>query len=346
MSKKQITIIIPLFNRASLILETLQSIQAQTNKDWKCIVVDDGSTDKSCQVVNKLAENDTRIKLIKRDRGPKGANTCRNIGLDIASTEWVMFFDSDDLMLPWCIEKRINAIENNQHVDILLSQGATFTEHDIIGFRNNPKANDYLQEILRFNISLSTPCALWKRGKIKEINGWNEKFQRWQDPELFIRAFSSKLRHKWVHEYPDHIIRVEDDKSKITNSQTAYKSFESFIENLCIVYRDLSSDLRFVFENSVYFYCLRASYFINKKQSKKILNVLSKNSFFATFRKIKFRLLMSFNVKLKNVKFVKGIIHKLIEFEIKKYTPKKSYTDNELLGEFRARINEMNYLKN
>lgn len=55
---------------------------------------------------------------------------------------------------------------------------------------------------------------------------------------------------------------------------------------------------------------------------------------------------MSFNVKLKNVKFVKGIIHKLIEFEIEKYTPKKSYIDDELLGEFRARINEMNYLKN
>ena len=139
MSNKQITIIIPLFNRASLILETLQSIQAQTSKDWKCIVVDDGSTDKSCQVVNELAENDTRIKLIIRDRGPKGANTCRNIGLDIASTEWVMFFDSDDLMLPWCIEKRIKAIDNNQNIDILLSQGATFTDHNIIGFRNNPK---------------------------------------------------------------------------------------------------------------------------------------------------------------------------------------------------------------
>ena len=346
MSKKQITIIIPLFNRESLIQKTLHSIQAQTSEEWQCIVVDDGSTDKSCQVVSDFAKNDTRIKLVERDRTTKGANTCRNIGLDIAGTEWVMFFDSDDLMLPWCIEKRINAIEDHQHIDILLSQGATFTEHDIIGFRNNPRADDYLQEILKFNISLSTPCALWKRDKIKEINGWNEEFQRWQDPELFIRAFSSKLRHKWISEYPDHIIRVEDDKSKITNSHSAYKSFECFIENLCIVYRDLSGDLRSIFENSVYFYCLRASYFINKKQSKKILNVLSKNSFFARFRKIKFRLLMSFNVKLKNVKFVKGIIHKLIEFEIKKYTPKKSYTDNELLGEFRARINEMNYLKN
>ena len=346
MSKKQITIIIPLFNRASLIQETLHSIQAQTSKEWQCIVVDDGSTDNSCQVVSDFAKNDTRIKLVERDGTTKGANTCRNIGLDIASTEWLMFFDSDDLMLPWCIEKRINAIEDHQHIDILLFQGATFTEHDIIGFRNNPRADDYLREILKFNISLSTPCPLWKREKIKEINGWNEDFQRWQDPELFIRAFSTKLKHKWISEYPDHIIRVENDKSKITNSQSAYKSFECFIENLCIVYRDLSGDLRSIFENSVYFYCLRASYFINKKQSKKLLNVLSKNSFFATFRKIKFRLLMSFNVKLKNVKFVKGIIHKLIEFEIKKYTPKKSYADNELLGEFRARINEMNYLKN
>ena len=110
MSKKQITIIIPLFNRASLIQETLHSIQAQTSKEWQCIVVDDGSTDNSCQVVSDFAKNDTRIKLVERDRTTKGANTCRNIGLDIASTEWLMFFDSDDLMLPWCIEKRINAI--------------------------------------------------------------------------------------------------------------------------------------------------------------------------------------------------------------------------------------------
>ena len=249
-------------------------------------------------------------------------------------------------MMPWCIEKRINAIENHQHTDILLSQGVTFIEQNIIGFRNNPRADDYLQEILKFNISLSTPCALWKRDKIKEIKGWNEKFQRWQDPELFIRAFSSKLSFEWISEYPDHIIRVENDKSKITNSQNAYKNFESFIENLCLVYKDLNLDGRFIFENSIYFYSLRASYFITKKQSKKISSSLSKNSLFATFRKIKFRLLMSFNVKLKNVKFVKGIIHKLIEFEIEKYTPKKSYIDDELLGEFRARINEMNYLKN
>lgn len=346
MSKIDITVVIPMFNRASLILDTLHSIQAQTSKEWQCIVVDDGSTDKSCQIVNDFAKNDKRIKLVERDRLPKGANTCRNIGLDLASTNWVVFFDSDDLMMPWCIEKRIEAIENSQHEDVLLFQGATFTENNIIGFRNNPRADDYLKEISKFNISLSTPCALWKRDKIKEINGWNEKFQRWQDPELFIRAFRCKLRHKWISEYPDHVIRVEDDKSKITNSQNAYKSFESFLENLCIVYQDLSDDLRFVFENSVYFYCLRASYFINKKQSKKIINLLSKNSFFTTFRKIKFRLLMLFNVKLKNVKFVKGIIHKLIEFEIEKYTPKKSYIDDKLLGEFRERINKMNYLKN
>ena len=76
-----VSIIIPTYNREHLIGETLNSIIAQTHTNWECIVVDDGSTDNTEEVLKNYKEKDKRFIFLKRpDNLPKGANTCRNIG--------------------------------------------------------------------------------------------------------------------------------------------------------------------------------------------------------------------------------------------------------------------------
>ena len=93
-----VSIVIPLYNRAELIAETLQSVLMQFYQNWECIVVDDGSTDNSFQVIKSLFEKDNRIKVYERNREPKGASTCRNIGIEKSNGEYIIFLDSDDLL--------------------------------------------------------------------------------------------------------------------------------------------------------------------------------------------------------------------------------------------------------
>lgn len=108
-----VSIVIPMFNREALIRETLASIQRQEVADWECVVVDDGSQDGSRQVVQRLAQADTRIKLVRRPGDqPKGPSTCRNHGFKESSGTWVWFVDSDDLVAEGALARMLNESMN------------------------------------------------------------------------------------------------------------------------------------------------------------------------------------------------------------------------------------------
>ncbi|SFI24266.1 glycosyltransferase family 2 protein [Halpernia frigidisoli] len=114
--KKTVSIIIPNYNRANLIVETLESIVAQTYKNWECLIIDDGSKDNSIEVINNFIAVDHRFKLYERDaKSPKGANSCRNIGAKKAKGDYIIYFDSDDLMLENHLEIKINTIKSHNY---------------------------------------------------------------------------------------------------------------------------------------------------------------------------------------------------------------------------------------
>ena len=97
--KGLVSIIIPVFNRETLLPDTLDSILAQTYSQWECIIVDDGSTDASLEVAHLYASKDIRFKINQRPwYKKKGANTCRNYGFKLSKGEFIQWFDSDDIM--------------------------------------------------------------------------------------------------------------------------------------------------------------------------------------------------------------------------------------------------------
>lgn len=93
--KPTFSIIIPSYNRANLLPETIRSVQNQTFGDWECIVVDDGSTDNTKQVVEEIINSDPRIKYIFQENAERSA--ARNNGFSNSLGEWICFLDSDDL---------------------------------------------------------------------------------------------------------------------------------------------------------------------------------------------------------------------------------------------------------
>lgn len=90
----RISIITPCYNAAPYITRTIQSVQNQTITDWEMIIVDDGSTDNSADIIKSIAKGDQRIKLIQKANG--GSASARNTGLALAQGEYIQFLDADD----------------------------------------------------------------------------------------------------------------------------------------------------------------------------------------------------------------------------------------------------------
>ncbi len=174
MNKPLVSIIIPVFNRAHLIGETLDSIMVQTYENWECIIVDDGSTDATFKVTENYCKKDSRFKLYKRpENKKKGGNAARNYGFKKSSGEFVNWFDSDDLMEETFIEDKLNEFLKDPSIDFVVSKSINFFENGKIedfGFYNNNldfelNADNFIQE----KIHWLTPDIIFRKSKIGDV---------------------------------------------------------------------------------------------------------------------------------------------------------------------------------
>lgn len=163
-----ISIIIPFYNSEKYIKETLKSIQNQSFINFECILVDDGSTDSSNVIIQDFTRKDSRFKLFLRtENDPKGPSGCRNLGFRKSNGSYIQFFDSDDLMHPKHLEKKINAYLN-QETDLVICQLIEFDNDDFSKKYGLNKIDDFenLLNHLNGTTDYYLPCPLWKRNVI------------------------------------------------------------------------------------------------------------------------------------------------------------------------------------
>ena len=124
-----VSIIVPAYNYANFILETLQSIQEQTYVNWEAIIVDDGSTDDTRQVVKTIVETDSRIKYIYQTN--KGLPAARNTGIEASLGNYIQFLDADDLLSKSKIELQVKYMLENLSSDISYTTAHYFKHPDM-----------------------------------------------------------------------------------------------------------------------------------------------------------------------------------------------------------------------
>lgn len=186
----KVSIIIPVFNREKLIIETLNSIINQSYQDWECLLVDDHSTDKSLEVMNNMASSEPRIKVYSRPKKlKKGAPSCRNYGVNLAIGEFIQFFDSDDLMLPSMLKTKVDFLTSRSNIDFVVSKMADFTTTD---YWETPtyKTESLTPAIdsLNYNIRFLTPGPLFLATFLKNQKQLFDPFlKRNQEWEFFSR---------------------------------------------------------------------------------------------------------------------------------------------------------------
>jgi glycosyltransferase involved in cell wall biosynthesis len=188
-----ISFIIPMYNRANLVGETLDSVLAQTYQGWECIVVDDGSTDNSLEVVQEYCNRDQRIRLMSRPKErEKGAPTCRNIGVENTTGEYVYFLDSDDLLSPEFSQTIIDAIKNYPEAEYAAFQFDAFLESPskptYHSRKFNPAKGTLFEQIMMNHVQSNTQTYLWKRSLLERIPMlWREGFRAHCDDADFAK---------------------------------------------------------------------------------------------------------------------------------------------------------------
>lgn len=227
MKEYKVSIIIPNFNRASLIVETIESIKKQDYKNWECIIVDDHSTDNSIDIIKQNVKNDLRFRIYKRPFNlPKGANACRNYGFEKSKGDYIKWFDSDDLMTANHLSVLIKLIKEGS-LDFAVGDSVNFSEGKVIDSKPyNFKRKSSLIHPMNFarqSIGWITGDFLGDRNLLKQIS-FNEKFKTDGDEYNFFLqllfhttrgAFSDEvLTYRRIHN--DNLSnRDRDDKAAI-----------------------------------------------------------------------------------------------------------------------------------
>ena len=228
-----LSIVIPFFNQKELVAEMFDSILANDFQDWELLAVDDGS-DPEAIVFLKHYEEDSRIRILHRDTQPKGAPTCRNIGMERARGEYIIFFDSDDYITPSCLRTRIEAIEKRHDLDFMVFPSGTFAGHTLhTGGTNDygyPVYKDDLSALLRRTLPFVVVNNIYRADALRSHSiTWETQLHSFQDSDFNIQALLRGLKYDYAPTAPDYGYRIAGNTNSISKKIVSERHRQSHL---------------------------------------------------------------------------------------------------------------------
>lgn len=193
-----ISIVIPTYNREKILPRTLDSVLAQTNKEWECIIVDDGSQDRSMDVAAQYAKVDKRFRVLS-NTFHKGAQGARNTGIITAQGDWICLFDSDDIMYPNYLEKMVTAIDENTDVVVCKALIRNTNTDKQQGRLDQIFSDNMHSDLLREKKYVAYDVTLIRKEKLISIGLLDENCPSMQEWDTHIRL-SKVARYKAIDE--------------------------------------------------------------------------------------------------------------------------------------------------
>lgn len=231
-----LSVIIPCYNNFIFLHEMINCVINQTFSDWELIIVDDGSTDDTFEKAKEYTKDDERIRVIQRDREPKGSVVCRNIGFEMSSGKYIIHFDADDLCSPTCFEKRVSFMELHPDCDyatfpaqsfITNNKGEVVLQGEFFGTRRSNK--DILELFLQGKSPFSTWNNIYRRKSIEKML-WDEKVYIYTDFSFIVpHILDGKRQMYCCIEEPDYFYRINHSSNVMTSSFTSEKKQVSTI---------------------------------------------------------------------------------------------------------------------
>lgn len=186
--KSLVSVIIPTYNRANVIEDSINSVLDQTYKDIEIIVVDDNSNDNTIKVLEKYKD---KIKVIKHERN-LGGGAARNTGIRNSNGTYIAFLDSDDVWEKNKLENQIEIMKKNPDISVCFCNYIMVNKvnEEIVGRHNINTKGDVTTKLFFNNYIGTTSALIVKKSSLIEVNGFDETLRSCQDWDLYFKLAS------------------------------------------------------------------------------------------------------------------------------------------------------------
>jgi len=181
-----VSVVIPTFNRSKVIRRAMDSVAKQSYSEWECIIVDDGSTDNTKQVVEEYIKDDNRFSYLCNHRN-KGAQGARNEGIVHAKGEWILLFDSDDSMHSDYLEKTGPLLKMNANIVSCFGRIVEEKTGKVLGVIDNMKEGFVFADLLKGGCYFTFNAFLVRKKCLEEIGLLDENCPSHQELDTHLR---------------------------------------------------------------------------------------------------------------------------------------------------------------
>ncbi len=226
-SHPTVSVVIPCYNLAQYLPDTIKSLQAQTRKDWEAIIVNDASTDNSQEVAQNLMAGDPRIRLVKHTHNRYLAGAL-NTGMKNTLGRYLLPLDADNMLAPRVLEHLVSALHSDRSIDIAYG-GVQFVQEDGVtpddsvgkGGRSGwPQAFSFGGQMNQRNQLPST--SMYRREVWESSGGYRRRWRTSEDADFWSRAVSIGFQPRKVTEADTLIYRQRDDSMSRNNPIPEY----------------------------------------------------------------------------------------------------------------------------
>lgn len=258
MNRLLFSVIIPTFNRAHTIIETLDSVKSQTYRPIEIVIVDDGSVDETRTMIAAWTEKnqELQLKISYNYQDNAGSSAARNRGIAICKGEFIQFLDSDDTIYPNRLEKLVEKFEEGyEFIEtgfegfIINTQG----EREIIKTHLGHVDKKHIKLLLQGRLWANTLRSAFTRTLIEKVGLWNEKMSAFEDYEYVIRTLSINPLPKVISIREVLASARRDGGKRISNDLRTYKGrnqrihCEELIGKLTLNNVDIPTDWKKIF---------------------------------------------------------------------------------------------------
>jgi len=217
----RISVVIPVYNVAAYVEEAIASIQNQTVRDIEIIVVDDGSTDQTPELIQSIADRDPRLRILKMPAtGGHGSAAARNMGWLACRTPYIAIMDGDDVSTPDRLEKLLGFLEAHPEIALVSSAMRTMDEHGkFVGKVYEAAPN---QAAILKTVHLNIPCLHWLARKelYDALHGYRI-MPTGEDHDFLLRALAAGYR---LHNLPEPLYWLRIRKGN-SSDRTGIKQY-------------------------------------------------------------------------------------------------------------------------
>lgn len=183
-----VSILVPVYNAAAFLEETVLSVLAQSHGEWELLLIDDGSTDATGALLRSLSQIDPRIRIFRQANS--GTQAARNLGLEHARGEWIALLDHDDIWLPRKLERQLEVAREHPGVELLFCNFSRWDgkrELDRHFTRESRLPRGIVLEKLARRCLFGALTVLIRREALLRAGGFDVRFLRCGDWDLWLR---------------------------------------------------------------------------------------------------------------------------------------------------------------